>query len=207
MTQKIVSKAEGALVDLKSCFPSREAKQLAQSSGKDPRMVELIVRESKRILRRGRGVLITEHKHGWVSANSGVDYSNVPGDFVSLLPSDPDRTAREFRNRIKNLAGVDTAVIIIDSQGRPFRKGTVGVAIGCSGIPALVDQRGKKDLFHYRLRSTEVALVDGLAAAASLLMGETNEGIPAVIIRGLRFPQRNGRARDLIRAEEEDLFR
>jgi len=105
------------------------------------------------------------------------------GDFVSLLPSDPDQTARKFRRRIRHLLGVDTAVIIIDSQGRPFRKGAVGVSIGCSGIPALVDERGKEDLYHYRLRSSVIALIDGLAASASLLMGEANEGIPAVIIR------------------------
>ena len=207
LTQKIVSKAEGAMVDLTSSHPSRKAIRLAQSCGKDPRVVELILQESKKVLRQGPTFIVSEHKNGWVCANAGIDYSNVPGEYVTLLPKDPDETARQIRQRVKDLAGVESAVIIIDSHGRPFRKGAVGVAIGSSGICALVNKRGEEDLFHYRLKGTEIALADDLASAASLLMGQTNEGIPAVIIRGLKFPKGRGKARDLIRPEEEDLFR
>jgi coenzyme F420-0:L-glutamate ligase/coenzyme F420-1:gamma-L-glutamate ligase len=174
LTQKIVSKAEGAIVDLNSCKPSQKAVKVAQSCGKDPRMVELILRESKKILRQGRDLIITEHKKGWVCSNSGIDYSNVPGEFVTLLPEDPDRTAREIRQRFKKLLGVEIAVIIVDSHGRPFRKGAVGIAIGSSGICPLVDKRGKRDLFNYRLKSTEIAWADEIASAASLLLGQAN---------------------------------
>jgi len=169
--------------------------------------VELILRESKKVLRQGPNLLITEHKRGWVCANAGIDYSNVPGEYVTLLPKDPDQTAKKIRRRIKALIGRDVAVLIIDSYGRPFRKGAVGVALGSSGITALVDKRGEEDLFSYRLKSTEIALADELASAASLLMGQTNEGIPTVIIRGLKYPKGRSKARDLIRPEEMDLFR
>jgi len=207
LAQKIVSKAEEAMVDLRSCHPSRKAIRLARSCGKDARLVELILRESKKVLRQGSNLLITEHKRGWVCANAGIDYSNVPGEYVTLLPKDPDQTAKKIRRRIKALIGRDVAVLIIDSYGRPFRKGAVGVALGSSGITALVDKRGEEDLFSYRLKSTEIALADELASAASLLMGQTNEGIPTVIIRGLKYPKGRSKARDLIRPEEMDLFR
>lgn len=207
LTQKIVSKAEEAMVDLRSCNPSQKAIRLARSCSKDARLVEVILRESKKVLRKGPSLLITEHKRGWVCANAGIDYSNVPGEFVTFLPKDPDRTAIKIRRRIKALMGRNVAVLIIDSCGRPFRKGAVGVALGSSGIAALVDKRGEEDLFHYRLKSTEIALADELASAASLLMGQTNEGIPAVIIRGLKYTKGRSNARDLIRPEEMDLFR
>ena len=206
LTQKIVSKAEEAMVDLRSCRPSRKAIRLARSCSKDVRLVEVILRESKKVLRKGPNLLITEHKQGWVCANAGIDYSNVAGEYVTLLPKDPDRTASKIRRKIKELSGVEVAVIIADSHGRPFRKGAVGVALGSSGITALVDKRGEEDLFHYRLKSTEIALADELASAASLLMGQTNEGIPVVIIRGLKYPKGHSNARDLIRPEEMDLF-
>lgn len=207
LTQKIVSKAEGTMVDLRSCHPSPKAIQLAQSCGKDARLLELILQESKKILRQSLDLIITEHKTGWVCANAGIDYSNVPGEYVTLLPKDPDQTAKKIRQRVKELSGVEIAVIISDSHGRPFRKGAIGVALGSSGIRALVDKRGEEDLFHYRLKSTEIALGDELASAASLLMGETNEGIPVVIIRGLKYPKGRSKALDLIRPEETDLFR
>lgn len=207
LTQKIVSKSEESMVDLRSCHPSRKAIRLAQSCGKDARLVEVILRESKKVLRKGTNLLITEHKQGWVCANAGIDYSNVPGEFVTFLPKDPDRTARMIRRKIKELSSVKVAVIIVDSHGRPFRKGTIGVALGSSGITALVDKRGQRDLFHYRLKSTEIALADELASAASLLMGQTSEGIPAVIIRGLKYPKGHSKAQDLIRPKEMDLFR
>jgi coenzyme F420-0:L-glutamate ligase/coenzyme F420-1:gamma-L-glutamate ligase len=207
LTQKIVSKAEGAIVDLDTCFPSAEALKLARSCGKDARLVELILQESKKVLRQRADVLITEHRRGWVCANAGIDFSNVPGNCVSLLPRNPDRTARDIRKRIRHLVRVDVAVLIIDSHGRAFRKGAIGVAVGCAGIAVLKDMRGRKDLFHYRLRSTEIALADELASAASLLMGQANEGIPAVVIRGLTYRKSAQPAKDLIRPEAIDLFR
>ncbi len=207
IAQKIVSKSEGAVANMASCRPSKKAKNLARSSGKDARLVDLILRESKKVLRQGPRLLVTEHRRGWVCANAGIDYSNVPGEYVTLLPKDPDRTARKIRQRVKKLSGIEIAVIISDSHGRPFRKGAIGVALGSSGIRALVDKRGEKDLFNYRLKSTEIALGDELASAATLLMGEADEGIPAVIIRGLNYLKGPGKARDLIRPEETDLFR
>ena len=207
ITQKIVSKSEGAMVDLKACRPSRKAQSLARSCGKDPRLVELILRESKKVLRRGPNLLVTEHKQGWACANAGIDTSNVAGSWVTLLPRDPDQTAGRIRRRIRDLTGAEVAVVIIDSHGRPFRRGAVGVALGSAGISALVNKRGSKDLFQYRLRSTEIALADDLASAASLLMGQADEGIPAVVIRGLSYPKGRSKSLDLIRPEEYDLFR
>jgi coenzyme F420-0:L-glutamate ligase / coenzyme F420-1:gamma-L-glutamate ligase len=207
LTQKIVSKAEGAMVDIASGHPSRKVRRLAHACDKDARLMALILSESKKVLRQSQHLIVTEHKKGWICANAGVDYSNVPGEYVTLLPKDPDRTAKKIRARIRKLKRIETAVLIIDSHGRPFRKGAIGVALGCSGLSALVNQRGKRDLFNYRLTSTEVALADELASAASLLMGQANEGIPAVIIRGLKYPKGHGSAMDLIRPEEIDLFR
>jgi coenzyme F420-0:L-glutamate ligase / coenzyme F420-1:gamma-L-glutamate ligase len=207
ITQKIVSKSEGAMVDMASCRPSKTAQRLARSCGKDARLVELILRESRKVLRKGPNLLVTEHKQGWVCANAGIDTSNVPGEWVTLLPRNPDETARRIRRRIKDLTGVEIAVIIIDSHGRPFRRGAVGVALGSAGISALVDKRGSKDLFDYRLRGTEIALADELASTASLLMGQANEGIPAVVIRGLNYSKGRTKALDLIRPEKSDLFR
>ena len=207
ISQKIVSKAEGAVVDINSYSPSRKAKRLAGLCQKDERVVELILRESKKILRRRTNLLITEHKNGYVCANAGIDYSNVKGEAVSLLPVNPDLTAETIRKRIKKELGIDVAVIITDSHGRPFRKGLIGVAIGSSGIKALVDKKGCQDLFGYQMRHTEIALVDELASTALLVMGESDEGIPAVVIRGLNYPKGRGKASDLIRAEQEDLFR
>ncbi len=207
LSQKIVSKAEGAIIDLNSCKPYRKASELARVCGKDARMVELILRESKKVLRLGPDLIITEHKNGWICANAGIDYSNAPGSHVTLLPEDPDRTAREIRHRVKKMISKEIAVIITDSHGRPFRRGVVGVAIGSSGIDALIDKRGGKDLYRYLLRSTEIALADEIASAACLIMGESNEGLPAVIIRGLIFTKGSSRTSDLIRPEESDLFR
>ena len=207
ITQKIVSKAEGAIVEIDYCRPSHEAQQIANSCHKDVRIIELILRESKKILRQRQDLFITEHNNGYICANAGIDYSNVEGDCVTLLPKNPDQTASRIRARIKKLLNVNIAVIITDSQGRPFRKGIVGVALGSSGISALVNKKGSKDLFGYRLKHTEIALIDELASAALLLMGETDEGIPVVVIRGLNYPKRSGKAKNLIRAEKDDLFR
>ena len=207
LTQKIVSKAEGAVVDLDSCRPSAKALKLGRSCGKDARLVELILRGSKKILRQRADLLITEHLSGWVCANAGIDFSNVPGHCVTLLPKDPDGTAQRIRRRIKKTTGAEVAVLIIDSHGRPFRRGAIGVALGSAGITSLVDKRGAEDLYGYRLKSTEIALADELASAASLLMGQASEGIPAVIIRGLKYQKGSQTAQDLIRPEANDLFR
>lgn len=207
LSQKIVSKAEGNTVDLNEVIPSREALELAREVGKDPRLIHLILQESKRIVRKSYGVLIMEHKRGWICADAGVDFSNMPGSCVSLLPEDPDRTAESIRKRLGESLKVEIAVLIADSQGRPFRNGSVGVALGCAGMSALLSLIGNEDLYHYKLRRAQAALADQIASAALTLMGESNEGVPAVIVRGLDLSQKQGTAKDLIRSEEKDLFR
>ena len=206
ISQKIISKAEGNTVDLKQVTPSIEAQTLSKEVGKDPRIVHLILEESKRVVRKCYGVLITEHKKGWICADAGVDYSNVPGDCVALLPRDPDATAETIRNYIKKILEVDIAVSIIDSQGRPFRYGSVGTALGYAGISGLINRIGDEDLFHYRLKHTRIALADQIASSALMVMGECNEGIPAAIVRGLHFSQEQGTGKDIIRLADEDLF-
>ncbi len=207
IAQKIVSKSEGNSVELNDVTPSREAQKLAEEVGKDPRIVHLILKESKRVVRKSRGVLITEHKKGWICADAGVDFSNVPGDSVTLLPEDPDRTAGAIRNRIRENLKVDIAVLICDSQGRPFRMGSVGVALGYAGLAGLVSRIGDEDLYHYRLHHTQVAVADQVASSALLVMGETNEGVPAAIVRGLDLSRKRGVGPELIRPADEDLFR
>ena len=207
LSHKIVSKSEGNMVDLNEVIPSEEALELAQEVGKDPRIVHLILKESKRVVRKHYGVLIVEHKSGWVCADAGVDFSNVSGDCVALLPEDPDMTAAVIRNRIQECLKVEIAVLISDSQGRPFRNGAIGIALGYAGMPGLVSKVGYEDLYHYRLRRTQVAFADQVASSALMVMGETNEGVPAVIVRGLDFLSGTGIAKDLIRSEEGDLFR
>jgi coenzyme F420-0:L-glutamate ligase/coenzyme F420-1:gamma-L-glutamate ligase len=213
LAQKIVSKAEGRLFDLRKVKPSEKAIDLAKSSEKDPRIVELILNESKEILRVRPGTIIVEHKLGFVCANAGIDHSNVqskdgnPEDWVLLLPKNPDASALEIRKRIKVATGCRIGVMIIDSHGRAWRLGTIGTAIGISGLPGVVDARGWEDLFGYRLRITIVAAADELAAAASLVMGEAAEGIPAVHVRGFPYPLREGSIKEIIRPKELDLFR
>jgi coenzyme F420-0:L-glutamate ligase/coenzyme F420-1:gamma-L-glutamate ligase len=213
LAQKIVSKAEGRTVNLNSVIPSERAVQIAAEAEKDPRLVELMLQESNEILRVRPGVIIVEHKLGFVCANAGIDHSNVgnPGDdkaeYVLLLPRDPDYSARMIRERIKQKTGLTTGVMIIDSHGRAWRNGTVGTCIGLSGLPALVDERGWKDLFGYTLKATIVAVADELAAAASLVMGQAAEGIPAVHVRGFPYPLGEGSLKDLIRPKNLDMFR
>jgi coenzyme F420-0:L-glutamate ligase / coenzyme F420-1:gamma-L-glutamate ligase len=213
IAQKIVSKAENRLVNLTTVSPSKEAQVLAEQSKKDPRLVELILRESKEILRVRPGTIIVEHRLGFVCASAGIDHSNVmgeegkPEDWVLLLPEDPDRSALEIRRKIKISTGNRLGVMIIDSHGRAWRVGTIGTAIGISGLPGLVDKRGWKDLFGYRLKITIVAAADELAAAASLVMGEAAEGTPAVHVRGFPYPLREGSLRELLRPKDQDLFR
>ena len=206
LSQKIVSKAEGNTVDLNQVIPSKEALELAREVGKDPRVVHLILKESKRIVRKSYGVLITEHKKGWICADAGVDFSNVPGNSVALLPDDPDRTAETVRNRIREYLKVEIAVLISDSQGRPFRNGSIGVALGYAGMPGLISKIGDEDLYHYKLQHTRIAMADQIASSALMVKGESNEGVPAAIVRGLDLPQKHGTGKDLIRPEAEDLF-
>jgi coenzyme F420-0:L-glutamate ligase / coenzyme F420-1:gamma-L-glutamate ligase len=211
VAQKIISKAEGRLVNLAGVQPSARALEIAAVTGKDPRLVELILQESVAVSRLRPGLLIVRHHLGFTCANAGIDRSNVrqegADETVLLLPENPDRSARELRRRLETLFNVPLAVVINDSHGRPFRRGAVGVAIGVSGLPALWDRRGEPDLYGYPLQSTDVGLADEIAAAAGLLMGQAAEAIPAVLIRGLSLPPGEGQAADLYRPEETDLYR
>jgi len=203
-----VSRAEGSIINLNEVRPSTFAVQLAKELNKDPRLVEVVLRESKGIVRMGDGKLITETKHGFICANSGVDISNVPGENkVALLPRNPDRSAREIREEIKRITGRDVAVIISDTHGRPLREGEINIAIGIAGIKPIKDRRGEKDLFGYTLRVKHTAIADELASAAELVIGQADEGIPAAIIRGYKYPKsEEAKATELIRPREKDLF-
>ncbi len=211
LAQKIVSKATGCHVDLASVAPSPRALELAGVVQKDPRIIELVLRESKEVLRARRDVIVVEHRLGFVMANAGIDFSNVEGNAEEsralLLPRDPDAECRELREALRQRANADVAIIINDSHGRAWRNGTVGVAIGAAGLPALLDLRGKPDLFGRTLRITQVGQADELAAAASLLMGQSDEGTPIVLIRGHVSVTHEGCAADLIRPKDMDLFR
>jgi coenzyme F420-0:L-glutamate ligase/coenzyme F420-1:gamma-L-glutamate ligase len=209
VTSKIVSKAEGRFVALSSVTPGAEATRLAALTGKDPRVVELVLQESVAVIRAAPGVLVVRHRLGFVSANAGIDQSNVDGgeETVLLLPRDPDESARRLRGRLGVLVGATPAVVISDSHGRPFRMGNVGVAVGAAGLPALRDLRGQHDLFDRPLRISLQGLADEVASAANLLSGEGAEGLPVVLLRGLRFTPVDGRAADLVRPPEQDLFR
>jgi coenzyme F420-0:L-glutamate ligase/coenzyme F420-1:gamma-L-glutamate ligase len=213
LAQKIVSKAEGRLVNLSEVDPSPAAHELATRSEKDPRLCELLLRESHAILRVRPGTVIVEHRLGFVCANAGIDHSNVrgeggnPEDWVLLLPEDPDRSAAAIRSRLETASGKRLGVMIIDSHGRAWRLGITGMCIGLSGLPALVDKRGDPDLFGFRLRITQIAAADELAAAASLVMGQADEGIPVVHARGFPYPLREGSLKELLRPRENDMFR
>jgi len=216
LAQKIVSKAEGRLVKLSDVVPSARALELALHLQKDPRHVEVILSETKEIVRMRPGVIVVEHRLGFVCANAGVDRSNVasaatPGetaeDYLLLLPDNPDRSCAELRDRLLESTGVKLAVIINDSHGRAWRNGTVGVALGAAGLPALLDLRGTPDLFDYPLQVTQVGLADELAAAASMLMGQAAEGRPIIHVRGVPYRLREGNAQELIRPKELDMFR
>ncbi len=209
VTSKLVSKAEGRLVDLGTVTPSDRAREVATITRKDPRLVELILRESTAISRMRGEVLIVRHRLGFVLANAGIDHSNVGknGDeWVLLLPEDPDRSARHLRRALGELTGVQPGVVISDSHGRPFRLGTVGFAIGLAGFPAVWDMRGQEDLFGRVLRVTVTGLGDELAAAAGLVSGQGAEGLPVVLVRGMRLPPGDGSGADLIRPLALDLY-
>jgi coenzyme F420-0:L-glutamate ligase/coenzyme F420-1:gamma-L-glutamate ligase len=207
VTQKIVSKAEGRLVRLSAVEPSDFARRVAVDTGKDARHVEVVLDESRRIVRMDRGVLITETRHGFVCANSGVDASNTGApDLLALLPEDPDRSAEALRQAIEERTGAAVAVVISDTFGRPWREGTDQVAIGVAGLLPLKDYAGQKDAYGYELRVTQVAVADELAGAAELVMGKLDR-IPVAVIRGYSYEPGRASARDLIRDREKDLFR
>ena len=209
--QKIVSKAEGRLVDLRTVTPGRRAAELAQETGKDARLIEVILAESSRVVRAAPGLLIVEHRLGFVMANAGVDQSNVvtgnDGSQVLLLPVDPDASAARLGEQLRRRSAINVGVIINDSFGRPWRLGSAGVAIGCAGLPAVLDLCGQPDLVGRTLRATVVGLADEIAAAASLVMGQAAEGQPIVLVRGVVVQGRSSPARALIRPAAEDLFR
>jgi coenzyme F420-0:L-glutamate ligase/coenzyme F420-1:gamma-L-glutamate ligase len=211
VAQKIVSKAEGRYVDLAMVQPSPRAQELAAAVDKDARLVEVILRESRRVVRTRPGVLIVEHRLGFIMANAGVDRSNVDPaagrEPVLLLPVDPDRSAEMLHARLGARFGAAPGVIVTDSWGRPWRRGTAGVALGVAGIPAIMDLRGRPDLFGHELRVTQTAFADEVACAASLLMGQADEARPAVLVRGLSWSGAASPAAALIRPQEEDLFR
>jgi coenzyme F420-0:L-glutamate ligase/coenzyme F420-1:gamma-L-glutamate ligase len=223
IAHKVVSKAEGRLANLDEVIPGERAKEIAAITQKDPRLVELILSESDEISRVRKGALIVRHRLGFTSANAGIDRSNVPqdpspspseeepkssaGEWVVLLPVDPDRSAARIAEEIFDETGVKIGIVIVDSHGRPFRLGTVGVAIGVYGVPALWDRRGETDRYGYLLQHTEVGTADEIAAAASLLMGQADEGQPAVLLRGVNLPKISGKAEDLVRSKDMDLYR
>ena len=211
LAQKIVSKAEGRMVELSGIAPSAKAIEIAAQSDKDPRVVELILQESDEILRVRPGAVIVGHRLGFVAANAGIDQSNIGNgpedDRVLLLPLDPDGTCARLRGELKARAGVDVVVMIIDSIGRAWRNGTVGTAIGLSGMAGLLDLRTKPDMFGRPLKTSELGLADELASAASLIMGQASEGRPIVLARGVPYARREGNAHELIRPKEIDLFR
>ena len=211
VAQKIVSKAEGRYVDVTTVEPSERAVALAAEVDKDPRFVQVVLSESKRVVRHRPGLLVVEHRLGFVMANAGIDHSNLPtqagGERVLLLPEDPDSSALALRKELVGIFGTDIAVIISDSFGRAWRKGTVGVALGVAGLPALIDMRGHPDLFGRELLVTETGFADEIAAAAGLLMGQADEAVPMVLVRGLGWCAPEVPAAALIRPAENDLFR
>ena len=227
ITQKVVSKAEGRSVDLSTIAAGTEAIELARRSGKDPRLAELILAESNQVLRVRPGVVIVEHRLGFICANAGIDHSNVSSPeggsqkniygmekkdqkgeaWVLLLPVDPEKTAREIRATIESRTNRRIGVMIIDSHGRAWRLGTVGVCIGLSGVPAILDERGWQDLFGYTLEITVVGVADELAAAASLMMGQAAEATPVIHVRGFPYKLVDGSYKEILRAKKDDLFR
>jgi coenzyme F420-0:L-glutamate ligase/coenzyme F420-1:gamma-L-glutamate ligase len=206
LTEKIVSKSEGREIALDKIEPSSKAKDLAKTVGKDPKIVELILRESKEILGLGENFILVETKHGFVCANAGIDQSNIEKGKAKLLPENPDKSAEKIRRKLEEKTRKKIGVVIVDSWGRPFRYGSVGVAIGASGVVTLLDRRGEKDIFGKELQVTRVALGDCVASMASLIFGEAREMVPVVIVRGLNILGK-GSAKELIRRKEEDIFR
>ncbi|MCW4034725.1 MAG: coenzyme F420-0:L-glutamate ligase [Candidatus Bathyarchaeota archaeon] len=208
VTHVIVARAEGNVVDVDTVTPSEYAKKIANKTQKDPKLVEVILRESQKVVRTSKGKLITQTKHGIVCANSGIDQSNVAGtSIVALLPEDSNQSAKKIREGIRKNCGKDVAVIVSDTHGRPFRRGEINIALGTCGFEPLRDRRGEKDLFGYTIRLKRTAIADELASAAELVIGQTNEGIPAAIIRGYNYPKSETvDATKMLRSAKEDLF-
>ena len=212
VAQKVVSKCEGRLIALETIVPSERAMQIAAETDKDPRLVQAILDESSRVLRTRRGLIIVEHRLGFICANAGIDRSNVEQradglTLVTLLPEDPDMSANRIRDGLRYHMGVHVAVLIIDSHGRPFRNGAVGVTIGVAGMHPLTCMVGWPDRHGYALKVTSVATADELAGAASHLMGQSSESCPVVVVRGATYVAGNGRTDELLREPEKDLFR
>jgi coenzyme F420-0:L-glutamate ligase/coenzyme F420-1:gamma-L-glutamate ligase len=219
LAQKIVSKAEGRLVNLNTIHPTPQAIELAGQAEKDPRLVQVILNESNAVLRVRPGTIIVEHRLGFVCASAGIDHSNVRGgdgnavqgqhdeDWVLLLPKNPDESAAQLRQKIQTAVKAQIGVLIIDSHGRAWRNGITGTAIGLAGLPGVVDMRGRPDLFGRQLRITQIGAADELAAAASLVMGQAAEGTPVVHVRGFPYPMREGSLAELLRPKEQDMFR
>ena len=209
VAQKIISKTEGRRVDLAEVTPSPKALALSKETEKDPRLVELVLQESSKVVRKRPGAIIVEHKLGFICANAGIDRSNVAGseEAALLLPKNPDASAQALREKLEEASGVRLGVLVIDSHGRAWRLGTVGITIGLAGLPGVVDLRGTKDLFGYEMKITQVAAADELAAAASLMMGQVAEGTPVVHVRGFPYDLREASLNELLRPEEMDMFR
>jgi len=213
VTSKVISKAEGRIINLTEVIPSSEAIKLGEETKRDPRLMHLLLAESKEIIRSSEQAIIVEHNLGFICANAGIDHSNVQGpygnkeDWFLLLPKFPDYSAEKIREYIKKATDKEIGVIIIDSHGRPWRKGTVGVIIGTSQVPALIDLRGKTDMFGYHLKISEISAADELAGAASLLMGQADEKIPAIHIRGFPYSLCDSSITDVLRPKKMDLFR
>jgi len=213
LAQKVISKSEGRQINLETVKPSMKAIEIGIRCEKDPRFIELVIQESKSVLRVRSGTIIVEHKLGFVCANAGIDHSNVSSEnyqsenIVLLLPENPDKSAQKIKNRLDSFFGVNIGILIIDSHGRPWRLGVVGTSIGVAGLPSLVDMRGKPDLFGEELRITQIAVADELAGAASLMMGQANEGLPVIHVRGFPYPLAEGKFQDLLRPYELDMFR
>jgi coenzyme F420-0:L-glutamate ligase/coenzyme F420-1:gamma-L-glutamate ligase len=209
LAQKIVSKSEGRWVKLSAVNPGKEAQKLAAETGKDSRLVELILSESREVVRHRPGLIVVEHNLGFICANAGIDHSNVKGegDWVLLLPEDPDRSAATLRDALGEQTGANIGVLIIDSHGRAWRNGTIGITIGLAGVPGIVDRRGDQDLFGYELVATVIGAADELAAGASLLMGQVSEGTPVVHVRGFPYSLREAGLSEILREREKDMFR
>ena len=211
LAQKIVSKAEGRMVRLSDVTPSPRAVALSAECGKDARFCEVVLWDTREVLRVRDGLIVVETPHGWICANAGIDRSNVaPHDtdeWVLRLPADADRSASELRERLRAAGSRDVGVIIDDTHGRAWRNGAIGVAIGVAGLPAVEDLRGRQDLFGYHLQVTTIGLADQIASAASLLQGQADEGRPIIHVRGVPKSKGDGSAREIVREKELDLFR
>lgn len=211
VAETVISKSEGNIIHLETIKPSLMAEELADKTGKDPRLVEAIIQESNEILRVGHDFIVSEDKHGFVCANAGIDESNVDKGRATPIPDDPDKSARIIREKMEEATGKEIVVIIADTQGRPFREGAIGVAIGISGMHPLWDRKGEKDLYGRTLQTTNIAVADELASAASIMMGQADEGIPVVIIRGVEYVKSlkddSATAKALIRPKKYDVFR